>query len=38
MDVKGFYDSENHYWGWVGDRYMEFTTEGEYLEYVRESD
>lgn len=37
MEEKG-YVLGTVYMGWVGDRYMEFETEGAYLEYVRESD
>ena len=36
-EVKGYY-TDLCYWGWVGDHYMAFASEADYLDYIRESD
>ncbi len=35
MEPKGYY-TRSTYRGWVGNRYMEFPTETEYLEYIQD--
>lgn len=35
--IKGYYTGSVYY-GWVGDRYMPFESEGAYLDYLKESD
>jgi len=37
MKIKGYFTSYS-YWGWVGDKYMEFATEEEYLNYISKED
>jgi hypothetical protein len=31
--MKGYY-TFNGYWGWVGDRFLLFSTERDYLDYM----
>lgn len=33
--MKGYYTGYS-YMGWVGDRYVEFVSEEEYLEYIQD--
>ena len=33
--MKGYWTGYS-YMGWVGDRYMEFVSEQEYLEYIQD--
>lgn len=33
--MKGYYTGYS-YMGWVGDRYVEFVSESEYLEYIQD--
>lgn len=33
--MKGYYTGYS-YMGWVGDRYIEFVSEEEYLEYIQD--
>lgn len=35
--LKGYYISSG-YFGWIGDRYMLFSTIDEYYEYMRDED
>ena len=35
--MKGYY-TDSSYWGFVNGSYMQFPTEAEYVEYMKESD
>lgn len=36
IEIKGYY-TDSYYYGWVGDHYMAFASEIDYLEYIEES-